>query len=93
MRPGIALRPYQHRDAVIDPAQAFQALLAVSLAGVLFRQHGRVEQTGARCKVNAVLGEIGDALGFVVGNHRQIVLTPSGMHSIAGRACPTTISA
>jgi hypothetical protein len=75
VRPGLAIGPNQHRYTAPKPAQALQALLAVEFAGVFFGQHRRIENASTLGQIDAVLGEVGSALGFVASDHARIVLT------------------
>lgn len=75
IRPSLAIGPYQHRYTAPKPAKALQALLAVEFAGVFFGQHRRIENASTLGQIDAVLGEVGLALGFVESDHARIVLT------------------
>lgn len=73
----IALRPYQEDNALVKPAEALQALLAVMFAFIFHRDHRGIENTSNLSQINAVILQVPLPLEFVPGNHRPIVVTKS----------------
>lgn len=75
VRPGGTIRPDQEHDTITKPAKTLPALFAISHAGIFPGAHEPVEHPADIRQINAVLGKIGLALGFIVSDHAQIVVT------------------
>ena len=70
MRPFVvARRPDNEQHLSCVPTNALKARFAISFARIFAGQQVTIKETGQRCQVNAVLGNIRLALGFVESDH------------------------
>ncbi len=69
----VARRPDNEQHFSRVPANALEAQLAIGFARIFAGQQVTLKETRQRGQINAVLGNVRLTLGFVEGDHCQIV--------------------
>jgi len=69
----VARRPDNEQHFSRVPANTLKAHLAIGFACIFAGQQITIKETRQRREINAVLDNVRLALGFVVGDHSQIV--------------------